>query len=242
MMRSATFLILLSLVSGCGDGTEGVRVFAAASLAGIVPEEGATVSFAASSVLARQIAEGAPADVFLSANVAWVDDLAAKGLVAERAPILGNALVLVAPRGRSFAADLREGFDLPAAFPGRLAIAEPEHAPAGIYARQALTRLGWWDALSDRLAVAADVRAALMFVTRGECEAGIVYRTDARMTDGVEVVGTFPAASHDPIVYEAAVVAGGDEAAGRAYLERLRSAAVQERFAEHGFVPRADLP
>jgi molybdate transport system substrate-binding protein len=235
-VRVATIVLMSALAAGCG-GPAGPRVFAAASLSGALPIEDASVSWAASSVLARQIEQGAPADLFLSASVRWVDELDRRGLVAERAPFLGNELVLVAPAGEGFPVDLRKGGDLPAAFAGRLAVAETAHVPAGVYAREALSNLGLWDDLADRLAVAGDVRGALAFVARGECAAGVVYRTDALLVPGVEVVAAFPDTSHSPIVYEAAVIRGGDEAAGRSLLRRLLSPEAQARFAESGFRP-----
>ncbi len=177
------------------------------------------VSFAASSALARQVAAGAPADLFLSADEEWMDYLATRKLLRgeTRTNLLTNALVLVAPAKSRVTVTIGPGFALAEALgSGRLAIADPDSVPAGKYAREALTRLGAWEAVSGRLARAENVRAALLLVARGEAPLGIVYATDARSTSGVRVVGTFPESSHAPITYPLAVLAGAGAGTGAA--------------------------
>jgi molybdate transport system substrate-binding protein len=201
-----------------------------------------TPSFASSSTLAKQIAEGAPAQVFISANPKWMSFLEDKGLVIEgsRSDLLGNGLVLIAPK--SEAAPVAVDATLPLTDllgpDGRLSVGDPDHVPAGIYAKQALTALGLWEAVEPRLARASDVRAALALVERGEAPYGIVYATDAAISDGVAVVGTFPEDSHPPITYPAALIAGpaagtGDEAA--AFLAFLKSDTAAAIFKRYGF-------
>ncbi len=194
--------------------------------------------FAASSALARQIANGAPADVFLSANRKWMDWLAAKGdiVAASRRDLFGNRLVLVAPRGSDLRIRIERGFPLGRLLgAGRLALADPRHVPAGIYAKQALTALGAWQKVGRRAARARDVRGALALVERGEAPAGIVYATDARISTRVRIIGTFPAATHAPIVYNAALVRGRDHGAARKFFAFLSSPPARATFARHGF-------
>jgi molybdate transport system substrate-binding protein len=162
-------------------------------------------SFAASSALARQIEQGAPADLFASADEDWMDYLATRELIRPETRIapLGNALVLVAPADRPLEVALAPGVDLAALLgpQGRLAIGDPAHVPAGRYARQALIALGAWEAVVPRLARAGDVRAALLLVQRGEAPLGIVYATDAAAVPGIRIAGRFPEDSHTPITY-----------------------------------------
>jgi molybdate transport system substrate-binding protein len=221
-------------------------VFAAASttdameeiVQGFTSETGWAVqlNLASSGTLAKQIVNGAPAEVFLSANPKWMDVLAEKGLLTAetRRDLLANTLVLVAPAGREFEISLRAGVDLPGAFSGRLAVGEPATVPAGQYAKAALRSLGWWDALEDRLAPAADVRAALMLVERGEVGAGIVYATDAKIASGITVVAPFPEASYPAIRYPVARMRDADARAGK-FLEFLSGETARSIFESHGF-------
>lgn len=193
----------------------GTMVFAAASLTDALRDLArqwagrghATprISFAASSALARQIEQGAPADIFASADEAWADYLQARDLLvaASRSSPIGNALVLVAPADAARPVTIARGHSLLALLGprGRIATGDPAHVPAGRYARAALEWLGQWEALSPRLARADNVRSALLLVERGEAPLGIVYATDAAISAGVRVVGTFPAESHPPITY-----------------------------------------
>lgn len=194
---------------------EPLTVFAAASLTEALGEVGRAYtratgqsvrfSFEASGAAARQVAAGARADVFVSADVRWMDDLTKRGLVQARSDLLGNRLALIAPVASRVRLTIRPGFPLARALGrGRLAIGEPRSVPAGTYAQQALTRLGVWNGLA--LAPAQDVRAALSYVARGEAPLGVVYESDAAAERRVRVVGLFPAASHQRIVYPAAVL------------------------------------
>jgi molybdate transport system substrate-binding protein len=238
LRRLALGIVLTLATTDIVSATESPRVvvFAAASATEAVSAmaerfaelAGAEVvrSFAASSVLARQIESGAPADVFISADARWMDYLAARGLIddASRCDLLRNSLVLIAPRGSDAAFELTPGAPLSAALDGgRLAMGDPDHVPAGLYGRQALERLGVWHAVEGRIVRSASVRAALVLVARGEAAFGIVYATDAMVTDEVRVVAVFPAGSHDAIVYPAARVNGAANPAADAFLAFLVS-------------------
>lgn len=226
-----------------------VLVFAAASTAGSLDAVADAfarrgharprLSFAASSALARQIDAGAPADIFLSADEEWMDFLARRSvIVAEsRRDLLGNRLVLVAPADTTWRLSIAAGFDLAGALggDGRLAMGDPDHVPAGIYGRAALVRLGAWDGVAARAVRAADVRAALVMVERGEAAAGVVYATDARLARRVRIVDTFPADSHPPIAYPMAIVAGRDRPEARAFAAFLRSPEAAAIFERAGF-------
>lgn len=224
-------------------------IFAAASLEPALDQmahEGALGSpaprlvYAASSALARQIEDGAPADLFIPADERWMDDAARHAAIvpSTRIDLLGNALVLIAPSDSKARLDLADGgASLLKALgkDGRLAIALPDSVPAGIYAKQSLTKLGMWDALQPRMAMTRDVRAALNLVVLGQCPLGIVYRSDAVSEPRVKVLATFPAASHKPIVYPLAIVKGHDDAATRALLAALQSKRAGKVFQHWGF-------
>jgi len=231
------FSALLLLWPGLANGQ---TVFAAASLASALAAlephcDDLQLSLASSSTLAKQIAAGAPADLYFSASVAWMDYLQARNLIEPdtRIDLLGNALVLVAPRDEPFPVRVDKGFDFAAAFAGRLAVGDPAHVPAGLYARQALVNLGWWPALKSRIAPAPDVRAALAYVERGECAAGLVYTTDR--SERVAVLATVPDSLHPPIVYPLAAVRGRADDATRRLLAFLRSDLAADLFRRHGF-------
>jgi molybdate transport system substrate-binding protein len=230
---------------------EQVTVFAAASTTPALTEaveryeaspaaEGDTVRlvFAASSTLAKQIVEGAPADLFLSASPAWMDYLAERQAIepSSRYDLLGNRLALIAPKDRPFDLAVKPGFPLAEALDGgRLAMGDPAHVPVGIYAKTALEQLGVWPVLAARTARAADARAVLALVARGEATAGVVYQSDVQAGAGIGLVGLFPLESHPPIVYPLAVVAGrGSPAVERVY-RFLRAAEAQAVFQRHGF-------
>lgn len=234
-----------------------VTVFGAASLANVLGELGQAYaaaggapirfSFAASSTLARQIESGAGAELFVSADEQWMDYLEQRNLIrtASRRDLLGNRLALIAPADSTITLEIRPGFPLAAALEGgRLATGDPDNVPAGRYARAALTSLGAWDAVADRLVRAEDVRTALAFVARGEAPLGIVYATDAAIEKKVRVVGLFPEDSHPRIVYPMALTnAASDEAAK--FAEFLGSDAAHAVFERYGFVvmePRALRP
>jgi molybdate transport system substrate-binding protein len=166
-----------------------------------------------------------------------VDYLDQQGLVepGTRTNLLGNTLVVIAPKGEPFAVQPDKAFDFAGAFTGRLALGDPSHVPAGIYAKQALQALGWWQALVDRLAPAVDVRAALSYVERGECKAGVVYATDAAISDDVAVLATLPPESHDPIIYPAAVIKDRNRPEVKKAMAFLQSKPAVETFQRYGF-------
>lgn len=224
-------------------------IFAAASLKpaldqlvhdGVLGPHPPRLVYAASSALARQLENGAPADVFISADEYWMDDASRRGSIVPdtRVDLLGNALVLVAPTDSTFAVDLAHG-----AAPllralgddGRLAVALVDSVPAGRYAKQSLEKLGMWHALEPHLAMTRDVRAALNLVVLGQTPLGIVYRSDAVSEPRVRTLATFPAASHRPIVYPAAIVAGHDNPQTRALLAALQSPRARAVFRHWGF-------
>lgn len=249
LLRHLTILIGLT----CLTATAAVRaqptvlIFAAASLQTAIDEltpaiaqaTGASVktSYAASSALAKQIENGAPADIFVSADLDWMDYVAARTLIRpeSRVNLLGNDLVLISPAGRKVALTIGPNFGLAAALGAdRLAVADPAAVPAGKYAKEALTSLGVWDSVAGKLAPAENVRAALLLVSRGETPLGIVYRTDALVDKGVAIVGQFPASSHAPIVYPAALTSTSAPDAAKV-LAFLRGAAAKTVFERMGF-------
>ncbi|MCJ2187273.1 molybdate ABC transporter substrate-binding protein [Novosphingobium beihaiensis] len=194
------------------------------------------ISFASSSALARQIEAGAPADLFVSANERWMDKLQSDHLLKPRTRVsfLRNTLVLIAPRGSKMKLPVRANMPLAKALgSNRLAIADPSGVPAGIYAKQALTKLGIWNSLRDKLAPAENVRATLALVSRGAAPLGIVYGTDAQADPSVKVIGLFPQTSHTPISYPVALLAASKnpEAEGfRRFLISSQGKAVFRRF------------
>jgi molybdate transport system substrate-binding protein len=223
-------------------------VFAAASLKDALDEANAlyqrdksqdtATSYAASSTLAKQIEAAAPADVFISADLDWMDYLAKRNLIKPetRANLLGNRLVLIAPVASSGKLSIAPNFPLAQALGnGRLAIADPNGVPAGRYGKAALESLGVWSSVADRLAPAENVRATLALVSRGEAPLGIVYQTDADSDKGVQIVGTFPENTHPPIIYPIAVVAASTNPGASGYVAFLKSPAARPIFEKHGF-------
>ena len=224
-----------------------ILVFAAASLTDAMQEIGADyqksarvavkMSFDASSTLARQIEEGARADVFFSADTDWMDYLQKRNLIqaATRRNLLGNALVLIAPAHSQTQLKIAPHFALAAALgDGHLATGDPDSVPVGRYARAALTTLGVWDEIAPRLVRAANVRDALMYVARGEAPLGIVYSSDALVDKRVRVVDTFPADTHPPIVYPIALTQSARSGAA-AFVGYLQSPQGQKVFVKYGF-------
>lgn len=203
------------------------------------------LSFAATSALARQVEAGAPADLLVSADEAWMDELAGQGLIvpASRRILARNRLVLVAPAGPAVDLYLTSGVDLASLLgaDGRLAIAEPDSVPAGRYGKAALTALGAWPQVADHLAVADSVRGALALVARGEAPLGLVYATDARTEPRVQVVGTFPAASHPPVRYPMALLARSTHPDAAAFADFLAAPEGQAILLRLGFA-RAEGP
>ena len=237
-------LLALLALSTAVRAEQPVRVFAAASLTDALNDIGAewqkaghprpSLAYGSSSTLARQIEAGAPADVFASADLTWMDYLDRRGWVAAstRVNLLGNDLVLIVPKGKQFPVQMKAKFDIAAAFDGKLCTGEPGVVPAGIYARQSLESLGWWQSLRSRIVGTDDVRTALAFVERGECPLGIVYATDAKISDKVEVLERFPDSSHQPIVYPFAAVKDARPEA-KAFLRFLHTSPVATGIFEH---------
>jgi molybdate transport system substrate-binding protein len=224
-----------------------ILVFAAASLTDAMQEAGAACektapvavksSFDSSSVLARQIEAGAPADVFFSADTKWMDYLQSRRLIqaASRRDLLGNSLVLIAPAQSQIQLKIAPRFPLAAALgKGRLATGDPDSVPAGRYARSALTKLGVWDEIAPRLARAENVRVALLYVARGEAPLGVVYASDALADKSVRVVDTFPADTHEPIVYPIALTASAKTQAA-AFVAFLSGPQAHNIFVKYGF-------
>ncbi len=229
------------------QSNEPTLVFAAASLKNaldaIVDDyakstgRAVTVSYAGSSALAKQIEQGAPADIFFSADLDWMEDVASKNLIAadSRVTLLGNDIVLVAPAASDVSIDIAPNFPLAETLgDGKLAMALTASVPAGKYGKASLESLGVWDSVSPKVAEAENVRAALALVSRGEAPLGIVYATDAKADPGVKVVGVFPEDSHPPILYPIALTASA-KANARAFLDYLTSPAARPRFEEQGF-------
>src|SRR4030081_2191348 len=197
-----------------------------------------TVSYAASSALAKQIEQGAPADVFISADTDWMDYAISKKNINEptRVNLLGNSIVLIAPKDSKVDnVNIGPGFDLAKlAGGGRIAPGDVKAVPVGKYAKAALEKLGSWQAAEPKFAMADSVRAALTLVARGEAALGIVYATDAKIEPGVKIVGTFPSDSHPPIIYPVAATTTAKSEASD-YLAFLRSSAAKTVFEKYGF-------
>jgi len=248
-----TILLTTGLAANRAQAAD-VLIFAAAStapaldavIAAFDPGTQVIASYAASSALARQIEHGAPADLYLSANSAWMDYLDDRGLIQNgtRCDLLGNELVLIAPADSSLSIDRFSNVtDLPALLAGgRLALGDPDHVPAGIYARQALQSLGLWQGVADHLAPVADVRGALALVARGETPLGIVYASDAKGRGDVGIVASIPPSSHAPIRYAVALVGEGDNLHAQAFLTYLSGPAARAIFRARGFGVMACSP
>jgi molybdate transport system substrate-binding protein len=253
-MRQSLFaalglLIVLAAAPPSAAARDSLTVFAAASLRNALDEADAAfskatgvkvvASYAATSALAKQIEQGAPADVFVSADLNWMAYVIAHKLVKPdtRVNLLGNALVLIAPKASKLdPVAIGKGFDIAKlAGDGRIAVADTAAVPAGRYAKEALTSLGAFAAAEPKLAQAENVRAALAYVARGETQIGIVYATDAQVEPGVKIVGVFPDASHPPIVYALAAVAARANPQAARYLQFLQSPAAKAIFERYGF-------
>jgi molybdate transport system substrate-binding protein len=198
----------------------------------------ATISYAASSALAKQIEQGAPADIFVSADEDWMNYLADRKLIKPetRFDLVGNKLVLIAPKDSKLTATISSGFPLASLLgDGHLAMADTASVPAGKYGKAALEKLGVWDGVKDKIAQAENVRAALSLVSRGEAPLGIVYATDAKSDPKVKVLDTFPESTHAPILYPIAITAASSNAEAPSFLAYLKTAAAQTAFEAQGF-------
>lgn len=247
-MRRPILSLALALALATPAAAEEVVVFAAASLKTALDQiatdfQAATgntvvISYAGSNTLAQQIIQGAPADIFVSANEKWMDEVAKANLIAEgtRADLLGNTLVLIAHGKAAAPVEIGPGFDLAALLGDeKLAMAMVNSVPAGQYGKAALETLGIWAAVEPNVAQSDNVRAALALVSTGEAPYGIVYATDAVADDNVTVIGTFPADSHAPIIYPAALLTTAADDADRAFYQALSSDASDAIFAAQGF-------
>jgi len=225
-----------------------VLVFAAASLKNALDDVAAqyqrdtgktvSISYAASSALAQQIEASAPADIFVSADLDWMDELAGKNLIqpATRKTLLGNQLVLIAPAKTAHKVKIKPGFPLAKLLKGgRLALADPDSVPAGKYGKAALQYLGVWDSVANSLAPGENVRATLELVARGEAPYGIVYKTDAAVEPDVKVVGIFPEDSHKPVVYPVALISSSSNPDAAAFLAYMESAKAKPLYRKEGF-------
>ena len=241
-------LALATLLAAPAARAADVTVFAAASLKNALDAiaaawkadagREATISYAASSALAKQIEEGAPAGVFISADLNWMTYLSDRGLVKPDTVVelLGNRLVLIAPAASDARIEIAPGFDLLGLLGGgRLAMGQVDAVPAGVYAKAALTSLGVWDQVADHTAQAENARAALALVAAGEAPLGIVYATDANAEAGVRDLATFPEDSHPPITYPAAVTTEATSAQAQDFMEFLRTPTAAGLFEAQGF-------
>jgi len=256
LRRSFHALIACALIAGATSlapraaqaQVRSITVFAAASMKNALDDVNAAftkatgvkvaASYAASSALARQIEQGAPADVFVSADLKWMDYVTDKKAIRDgsRVNLLGNRLVLIAPKDSKIGnVTIAQGFDLAKlAGDGRIATGDVKAVPVGVYARAALEKLGAWKAAEPKFAMADNVRAALLLVARGEAALGIVYETDAKVDPGVKIVGTFPESSHEPVTYPVAATANAKSEATE-YLSFLRSRTAKDIFEKYGF-------
>jgi molybdate transport system substrate-binding protein len=246
-------LIAAALTSGAGAAPAAaqgrdVLVFAAASLKNALDEVAAqwqresgkkvAISYAASNTLIKQIEQGAPADMFISADLDWMDYGQQKGLIKPdtRSNLLGNRIVLIAPKDSNVSVNIAPGFDLAGLLKGgRLAMGNVDAVPAGKYGKASLEKLGAWDGVKDKIAQAETVRAALLLVSRGEAPLGIVYQTDAASDPGVKIVGTFPESTHPPIIYPIVLTKDSANLDALAFLNYVRSPAARPAFERQGF-------
>ena len=243
-------MALIAVGQAAAQDTQDITVYAAASTTNAMTdiaklfekEHGVTVklSFASSSTLAKQIEQGAPADVYLSANPKWMNYLEERDAIVKstRSDLLGNRIVLIAPLASPIK-DLTVDSNLDLAGllgDGRLSMGDPDHVPAGMYGKKAMEKLGLWEGVQNKIARSKDVRAALVLVERAEAPLGQVYATDAAISKKVKVVGVFPQTSHPPIIYPAALVASSSSA--QEFLNFLKSEAAAKVFAEYGFAVR----
>jgi molybdate transport system substrate-binding protein len=249
LVRAA--LVLIAATASLPAHAQGrdLLVFGAASLKNALDDADAqyqrasghkvVVSYGASSALAKQIEGGAPADIFISADLDWMDYVAQHKLIKPdtRFNLLGNKLVLIGAADRNITLSIGPNFPLAQALGNsRLAMADPASVPAGKYGKAALEQLGVWGSVADKIAPAQDVRAALLYVSRGEAALGIVYQTDAAADKGVKIVAAFPESTHPPIIYPLAITATSANPEAAAYVQFLKSPAARPAFEKQGFV------
>jgi molybdate transport system substrate-binding protein len=246
-----SFVVGAALASAIGPAaaqSRDVLVFAAASLKNALDEiagkwqadtgKKVAVSYAASNNLIKQIEQGAPADIFISADLDWMDYGQQKNLIKPdtRGNLLGNRIVLIAPKDSAVSLKVEQGFELASALKGgRLAMGNVDAVPAGKYGKAALEKLGAWEGVKDKIAQAESVRAALLLVSRGEAPLGVVYQTDAASDKGVKIIGAFPQDTHPPIIYPAALTKDSSNADAADFLKYIRSPAARPAFERQGF-------
>ncbi len=245
-----TSVFLTVTVFYAGAGQKKITFFAAASTTNAVTEivnlyesrglGKVQTSFASSSTLAKQIANGAPADIYLSANKKWMDYLEEMGAIEHdtRSDILGNRIALIVPVKSSIQKiDIAQGMNISSFLgsDGRMAMGDPDHVPAGMYGKKALENLGLWNQVSGRIAPMKDVRAALVMVEMAETPVGLVYTTDAAVSKKVRVAGIFPLDCHPKILYPVSIVAGRKSDASKAFLDFLKTRDAREIFKKYGF-------
>jgi len=250
-MRPLLNALVLGLSLTCSTipaHAKDVVVFAAASLKNALDDAAAAwkqetgktavISYAASNALARQIEAGAPADIFFSADLDWMNFVTSRNLIRSETGtnLLGNSLVLIAPNDANVQVSLQSGVDLAAALgDSRLAMGQVDAVPAGKYGKAALEKLGAWEGVKDKVAQTENVRAALLLVSRGEAPLGIVYKTDAVSDPSVKIVATFPEGTHPPIVYPVAATRSSSNADAESFLSFLRSGRAKPLFEKQGF-------
>lgn len=249
-LRGSLLTLALTCAAALPAKAQDLTIFAAASMKNALDEIAAgwakqtgkpapRISYAASSALAKQIEQGAPADLFVSADLDWMDYVAKRGLIQPptRINLLANRIALVASADSKFEAKLAPGVDLAKILgsDGRLAMGNVEAVPAGRYGKAALEKLGAWESVKGKVAQADNVRAALLLVSRGEAPLGIVYSTDAASDPKVKVVATFPEGSHPPIIYPVALLKDSKSPDAAAFLEHLRGPAARAAFEKQGF-------
>lgn len=244
-----TVAVLIGFALSAAGAEAKVTVFAAASMTNALqeiadgykrtnPQEEIVFSFASSSVLARQISEGAPADIFVSADQKWMDFLAEKQEIETktRTDLVANRLVMIAPKNsRLTDVDLSDKQWQQALNNSYLAVGDPDHVPAGLYAKAAFTYLNQWDDINKKLARADNVRKALLLVEKGESPLGVVYATDAAASRKVKIVATFPVESHPPVEYPAAIVKGHDNEENRTFFQYMLSSQAKSVLEKYGF-------
>ncbi len=249
LIITAGFVLLLGCLltaEGKQETKQSITVYIAASTTDLMEEigglytdiAGVTVNLnpASSGTLARQIEQGAPADVYVSASKKWMDYVEELGVTETRAPFVTNRLVLIVPEDSALSLpEIDNNVDLPSLFSGRLSMGDPEHVPAGKYAMEALKNFGWYAPLESRILPGSDVRAAMAVVELGETEIGIVYETDAKKSSRVKIAGSFPEESHTPIAYFIADLKGGSMAAREFTRFVLESPEAQNCSRKYGF-------
>lgn len=250
LLFSASLLAVAAAPARSAE-TRPLTVFAASSLKGVLDRvadtftaktgQAVSLSFAASSTLARQIEAGAPADLVITADEKWIDYLDKRGLLApqSRVDLLGNRLVLVAPAASPVTVDLAQGLDLSSLLGPHdiFALGEPKGVPAGAYGRQALEHFGAWESVKGRISQSDSAKAVAALVARGEAPLGIVFLTDALAEPKLTIVATFPPESHRPIIYPAALVSASTHPGRAAFLAMLSGPDAAKLFAEAGFTP-----